>query len=82
MVVQSTGNLTTGFGDGPGGVNSNAYGILAQSIGGGGGNGGFSGSVGAGVVAGIAVGVGGTGGAGGSAGKVYGHEHWQYTNVI
>ena len=47
---------------------SNAYGILAQSIGGGGGNGGFSGCLALGGLAALEVSVGGSGGGGGNAG--------------
>ncbi|MET4635013.1 hypothetical protein [Kaistia defluvii] len=48
----------------------NAVGILAESIGGGGGNGGFSGTLAAGGLVGVGVSLGGTGGGGGDAGKV------------
>jgi hypothetical protein len=67
VTVNSTGAITTGAN---GGTGANAEGLIAQSVGGGGGNGGFSGNVSIGVVAGIGVSVGGTGGGGGDAGAV------------
>ena len=67
VTVHSTGNLSTGT-DGVAG--NDAYGILAQSVGGGGGNGGFSGNITFGGLAGIGVSVGGSGGSGGSASMV------------
>ncbi len=67
VTVHSTGNLSTGT---EGVTGNDAYGILAQSIGGGGGNGGFSGNITFGGLAGIGVSVGGSGGSGGSAGLV------------
>ena len=70
VTVVSTGNLTTGYGSSAAGGSNNAYGILAQSLGGGGGNGGFSGNLTAGGAVGIGVSVGGLGGAGGDAGIV------------
>ncbi|TLU87805.1 MAG: hypothetical protein FDX21_03015 [Chlorobium sp.] len=51
-------------------VGSNSDGILAQSIGGGGGNGGFSVSASVGGLAGVSVAVGGSGGTGGNASDV------------
>ena len=51
-------------------MQNDAYGILAQSIGGDGGNGGFSGVVALGGAVGVGVGVGGSGGGGGNAGAV------------
>ena len=65
--VSSTGTLTTGA---LGGTGNNAYGILAQSIGGGGGNGGFSGDIALGGLGALGISVGGMGGGGGDAGKV------------
>jgi hypothetical protein len=52
----------------------NSIGILAQSVGGGGGTGGFSIAAGGGVV-GIGVAIGGGGGAGGTGGKVIVNNH-------
>ena len=66
------GNVTTG--DERLGTGNNSTGVLAQSVGGGGGNGGFniSGSITAASTgsAGVSVGIGGSGGFGGSAGTV------------
>ena len=70
VTVNSTGNLTTGAGSVKGAFGNDAYGILAQSIGGDGGNGGFAGSLSAGGAVGIGVAVGGSGGSGGSASGV------------
>ncbi|MDE2182707.1 MAG: hypothetical protein KGJ78_06765 [Alphaproteobacteria bacterium] len=70
VVVTSTGNLTTGIGYAGGATSNDAFGILAQSLGGGGGNGGFAGSLSAAGAIGVSVSVGGMGGAGGSAGTV------------
>jgi len=53
---------------------TNAYGLLAQSIGGGGGNGGFSFAGAAGVMA-ASVAIGGNGGAGGNGGDVTATNH-------
>jgi uncharacterized protein YhjY with autotransporter beta-barrel domain len=49
---------------------ANSSGILAQSIGGGGGNGGFSVAASVGLLAGVSVGVGGSGGSGGASDDV------------
>ncbi len=70
VIVVSTGDLTTGVSTPAGTPNNDAYGILAQSLGGGGGNGGFAGSLTATGAVGVSVSVGGTGGAGGSSGSV------------
>jgi uncharacterized protein YhjY with autotransporter beta-barrel domain len=70
VTVTSTGNIATGSTLADGTVGNNAFGILAQSLGGGGGNGGFAGSLSAGGAVGISVAVGGQGGKGGSAGTV------------
>jgi hypothetical protein len=52
-----------------------SHGILAQSVGGGGGNGGFAVTANALSGPSIGIGVGGTGGAGGNAGEVEVREH-------
>ncbi|GAA0581021.1 hypothetical protein [Rhizomicrobium electricum] len=70
VTVTSTGNLSTGTGSTSATLGNNAFGILAQSLGGGGGNGGFAGSLSAGGAVGISVAVGGQGGKGGSASTV------------
>ncbi|WP_171878151.1 hypothetical protein [Mesorhizobium loti] len=72
VTVDSVGNIATGNRDSSLNIltGNNSYGILAQSIGGGGGNGGFAGSLSAGGALGIGVSVGGTGGQGGTAGRV------------
>jgi hypothetical protein len=70
VTVDFTGNVTTGAAYVSGQRGSDADGILAQSIGGGGGNGGFSGALSVGGVAAASVGLGGHGGGGGDGGAV------------
>ncbi len=63
VTITSQGNLSTN--------DTGSHGILAQSIGGGGGNGGFAVAVGGSTGgAGLSVGVGGSGDSGGNAGEV------------
>ncbi|TPM31479.1 hypothetical protein FJ967_24885 [Mesorhizobium sp. B2-3-4] len=68
VTVVSTGNISTGKDFAVGDVRgTGAAGILAQSLGGGGGNGGFAGSLGGGQSIAVGVSLGGNGAGGGSA---------------
>ncbi|WP_027036867.1 autotransporter outer membrane beta-barrel domain-containing protein [Mesorhizobium ciceri] len=68
VTVISTGNISTGADFSSGDVRgTGAAGILAQSVGGGGGNGGFAGTFGGGKSIAVGVALGGKGAGGGSA---------------
>jgi hypothetical protein len=78
VAVTNARNITTGNKNDPGNVDDpidNAHGILAQSIGGGGGNGGFAGALtlglqGESTTVNVALAIGGTGGSAGTGGAV------------
>jgi len=62
VVTSTTGTIVT--------AGNNAYGIMAESVGGGGGNGGFAFAGSIGTVGSVAIGIGGGGGGGGAASDV------------